>query len=60
MNYIIIYYKRSKYLGFLKRYILETDRIIELNKVINDKDVVEYYFYDLKKHVRSRGDVDGN
>ena len=55
MKYIIVYYRKSKYFGFIKKYILETDKIIELNKIINDKSVLEYFFYDLKTHME-RGD----
>lgn len=46
--YILIYYKKSKYMGFVKKYTLETDSIWELNQVLKDKSVVEYYIYELK------------
>ena len=48
MRYILIYYKKSKYMGFVKKYILETNSIWELNQILKDKNVVEYELYELK------------
>ncbi len=55
MKYILIYYHKSKYLGFLKKNVLETNKIIELNKIINDKNTVKYNLYELKKEVDNSG-----
>ena len=55
MKYILIYYYKSKYLGFLRMNVLETDKIIELNKIINDKNTVRYCLYELKKEVDNSG-----
>ena len=35
--------------------VLETDKIIELNKIINDKNTVKYNLYELKKEVDNSG-----
>ena len=35
--------------------VLETDKIIELNKIINDKNTVRYCLYELKKEVDNSG-----
>lgn len=55
MKYIIIYYYKSKYMGFLKMNVLETDKIFDINKIINDKDTIKYSLYELKKEVDNSG-----
>lgn len=51
MKYLIIYYSKSKYFGFLRMNVLESDKIFEINQIINDKNTIKFRLYELKKEV---------
>ena len=56
MKYILIYYYKSKYLGFSRMDVLETDKIFDINHIINDKNTIRYQLYELKKEVDKDGE----
>ena len=54
MRFILVYYKKSKYIGFTRKYIKELYDIWDLNQMLKDKDIIKYSVYELRGEKNGR------